>query len=107
MKNFVQEGDTLDLVLTAAVKSGGVTVQGNIVGIAVKDGEIGDTVAHRTTGVYDLPYGTATAIAAGDRLYWDGAKVAKTATDNKLLGHATEPRASGAATARVKLIPVP
>ncbi len=107
MKNFVQQGDTLDLILTANVASGGVTIQGSIVGVAVKAGVIGETVAHKTTGVYDLPYGVAATVAAGDKMYWDGSKVTKTASGNTLIGHATEARASSAATARVKLVPVP
>lgn len=104
MKNFVQEGDVLDLVLTADVASGGVTVQGAIVGVAQKAGKIGDTVPHKTSGVFDLPYGVATAVAAGDKLYWDGAKLTKTVSTNAYFGHATAARLSGAATARAKLI---
>ena len=107
MKNFVQEGDTLDLVLLADVLSGGVTVQGSIVGIAVKSGKIGDTVSHKTTGIFDLPYGVNAAITAGDKIYWDGAKVTKTVSTNTLMGHATEARLANAVTARVKLVPVP
>lgn len=105
MKNFVQDGDVLDLILTADVASGGVTVQGSIVGIAQKAGKIGEKVPHKTTGVFDLPYGVATAVAAGDKVYWDGSKVTKTVGSNTLIGHATEARASGAAFARVRLIP--
>ena len=107
MKNFVQEGDTLDLVLLADVLSGGVTVQGSIVGIAVKSGKTGDTVAHKTTGVFDLPYSVNAAVVAGDKIYWDGAKVTKTVSTNTLIGHATEARAANAVTARVRLVPAP
>ncbi|HEV7344157.1 MAG TPA: DUF2190 family protein [Devosia sp.] len=109
MKNFVQVGDVLDLILTADVASGGITIQGSIVGVAQKAGVTGDTVPHKTTGVYDLPYGVAATISAGDKIYWDttNSRVTKTATANTLIGHATEARASGAATARVRLVPVP
>lgn len=107
MKNFVQQGDTLDLTLAADVASGGVTVQGSIVGVAAKAGKAGETVAHKTTGVFDLPYGVNAAVAAGDKIYWDGAKVTKTVGTNTLIGHATEARLANAVTARVKLVPVP
>lgn len=104
MKNYVESGDTIELVLAADVLAGGVTVQGAIVAVATKSGKVGDTVAHKTTGVYDLPYGAAAVITAGDKLYWDGTKLTKTVGSNTYFGHATEARAANAGTARAKLI---
>lgn len=107
MKNYIQDGDVLDLTLLADVASGGLVIQGSIVAVAQIAGKTGDIVPCKTTGVYDLPYGVNAAIVVGDKIYWDGAKVTKTVGSNTLIGHATAVRAANAAFAAVKLVPVP
>lgn len=107
MKNFIQDGKILDLVLAAVVVSGAPVLQGSIFGIAQKSGGVGDTVACATEGVFELPYGVAAVVAAGDTIYWDNTAktVTKTASANTKVGHAVAPAASAAATLKVKLIP--
>ncbi len=104
MKNFIQEGDVLDITLSADVASGGVVVAGDLVGVAVTDGKNGETIAVSFDGVYELPKATG-AISVGAKLYWvvaDG-NISTTASGNKFLGYAAAAAVSGAATVRAKL----
>jgi len=104
MKNFVQDGDVLDLLLSADVAAGGVVIAGDIVGIAITDGKSGATISVKTSGVFDLPYGVNAAVTLGAKVYWDGSKTTGTATGNTLMGHAVKAAAANDATLRVKLI---
>lgn len=106
MKNFVQQGETLDLTLAADVVAGMPVIQGDIVAIAVVSGKSGDTIPCKTTGVYDLPYGVAAAVSVGAKVYWASAgNVTGTSSGNVLMGHAVKAAASGDATIRLKLVP--
>jgi predicted RecA/RadA family phage recombinase len=110
---FVQNGNTIDHVATAAISSGDVVVIGSLVGVAKTDAAIGDTVAVAIEGVWEIPAATA-AITLGAAVYWDvdgdpvggtagsGAATA-TATDNTQMGYAIEAKDAGVATVLVKL----
>lgn len=71
MKNFVQRGDTIDVVLAAILASGAPIVVGTRVGVAKVAGVIGDTVAVALEGVFTLAKATGTTPGQGDVLYWD------------------------------------
>lgn len=105
MRNYVQRGDTLDVVAPAAVISGGVVIVGSIVGVSNVDAEIGETFALDVVGVFDLPKVSALAIAVGDKVYWDSTNkvVTKTASGNTLLGVATTAAANPSASVNVRL----
>lgn len=107
MKNFIQEGRVIDVVLAANILSGAALLVGQMFGVAQKAGSTGDTVGLLTEGVFDLTYGVAATVAVGDLIYWDDAAktVTKTATGNKKIGYAVEAAASSAATLRVRLVP--
>lgn len=92
MRNYVQRGDTLDIVAPAAVLSGGVVIVGSIVGVSNVDAETGETFALDVVGVFTLPKVSALAINQGDAVYWDATNkvVTKTASGNTKLGVATE-----------------
>ena len=115
MKNYIQPGNTIDWVVTgAAVVSGQTIVIGtSIVGVAVTDGAVGDTIAVTVEGVFEVAKATA-AIGLGVAVYWDAdgdpvggtaGSGAATATDtaNTLMGKAIEAAAGGTATVKVKL----
>nr|WP_314470466.1 DUF2190 family protein [uncultured Sphingomonas sp.] len=92
MRNFVQNGRTLDITAPAAVLSGGVVIKGAIIGVSNVDAAEGDTIAVDVEGVFSLPKVAALAINQGDAVYWDSANgvVTKTAGGNTKLGVATE-----------------
>ncbi|MCC4600296.1 DUF2190 family protein [Xanthomonas melonis] len=71
MKNAHQDGRVLDITLTAAAKSGQVVVIGKLVGVAVTDGEIGDTIAVHVEGVFRLPKLGTAVFAVGTVVNWD------------------------------------
>lgn len=102
MKNFVQKGDFIHAVLADTVKGGDVVIIEDIVGVAVTDGDAENVKAVQTEGVFTLPKGSG-AIEQGAKVYWDGTKVTKTATNNTLLGFAWEAAATAETTIPVKL----
>lgn len=105
MRNYVQRGDTLDIIAAADVASGDVVIKGSIIGIANADAAIGDTFALDVVGVFNLPKVAALAIAQGDTVYWDSANglVTKTAGGNTKLGVATEAVPNPSASVSVRL----
>jgi predicted RecA/RadA family phage recombinase len=107
MKNFVQDGVTLPVTLAVAIASGAGLLVGQLFGVAVKDGAIGETINIQTEGVFDLKYTVAATAAVGDLIYWDDAakNVTKTASSNKKIGICVQAAASADATMRVKLVP--
>lgn len=102
--NKIQDGNVLYLTLASAVVSGGMVVQGKLVGIAETAGEAGDTIAVSVTGVYEVPKLVSSDFAVGDIAYAvaDGSEVNKTNT-NAMAGHVVEAAGNGAATVIVRL----
>lgn len=110
MKNFVQPGETLDLI----APSGGVTSGlGYLIGalfvVAAVTAAEGEDFAGARTGVFDLDattHASTQAFAAGDPVYWNDTtkKVTATATGNQMIGFAVEAKVSTAAVARVLLV---
>lgn len=110
MRNFVQPGDTLDMVApSGGVVSGAGVLIGAVFGVPVVSAAQGETFALQVTGVFDLTAatGAGTDFAAGVKLYWDNTAkvVTKVATDNTFIGHALAAKATGGAVARVRLVP--
>lgn len=106
MKNFVQDGKVIDVTLAAAILSGAAILIGNMVGVAVSSGAIGDTVAVDLFGVFTLSK-AAGAVSQGQILYWDDtAKVVTTSSNtgaNYKIGHAFAAALSGDASLPVML----
>lgn len=106
MKNFVQNGDIIHVVISgSAVVSGQVLKIGNVIGVATKDGAIGDTVAFSVSGVYSLVKVTTDVVTQGALMYWDDTakKVTITATSNTLVGPAWEAAGNGVTTVATHL----
>lgn len=106
MKNFVQKGDVIEHTLTEEVSAGDPVVIGDLVGVAVNDGESGDVISVNLTGVYELPKttGADTGFSQGATLYLTaGGNLTETSTDNTEAGKAFADAADGDATALVKL----
>lgn len=92
MRNFVQRGDTLDIIADAPVASGDVVIKGAIVGVSNVDAKAGETFALDVVGVFTLPKVAALAIDQGEPVYWDADDGVVTTDDDGTvkLGVATE-----------------
>lgn len=88
MKNYVSDGETLDITAADAVASGGGVLAGTIFGVATGDITAGAQGVIGLCGVYDLPKAASQAWTIGAKVYWDNAaKVCTTvATSNTLIG---------------------
>ncbi|MFN8828870.1 MAG: DUF2190 family protein [Labrys sp. (in: a-proteobacteria)] len=97
MKNYVQPGNTITLTAPYAVTSGDGLLVGSIFGVATRTAALGETVETTLVGVFDLTKVGSQAWAAGAKVYWDNTnkRCTTVATDNTLIGVATETVASG------------
>lgn len=105
MKNYVQPGKVLDLVLAANVASGNFVVSGELAGIAQTDGLSGATIAVLMEGV--VTYAKATgAVTQGQKLYYVAANnnLSTTASGNTFVGYAVAAALSGDAEVTVVLV---
>lgn len=107
MKNYIQGGDTKTFVLVVACSAGDlVNIGPALSGVAMNDGEIGDEIAIKVGGVYEVEKTTSLAIAIGEEVYFNTTtkKVTKTKTD-VCLGVAWKAAASNDTTIEVLLAP--
>ena len=107
MKNFIQDGDVLDLTAPYDVLSGAGFLIGALFAVAMAAALSGKDVRGRTRGVYDLKYGVAATASVGDVIYWDNTNknVTKTSGGNTKIGLCVMAAGSGDATMRVRLVP--
>ncbi len=70
-KNYIQPGEVLDHVALAARTSGVPFLLGTRLAVPLTNGAIGETIAVKVKGVFNLPKVKANACAQGDLLYWD------------------------------------
>ena len=98
MKNYVQPGNTITLAAPYAVASGDGLIVGAIFGVASGAAALGEPVEAALVGVFDLTKVGSQAWTAGAKIYWDNTnkRCTTVATDNTLIGVATEAVASGA-----------
>jgi predicted RecA/RadA family phage recombinase len=81
MKNFVSNGESLQIVATADVVGGQLYAQGDIVGVVVADAAIGEQFTLKIEGAYTgVPKTAAEAWTAGESLYYVTATGALTTT---------------------------
>ena len=113
MKNFIAQGETLEITTTAAHDSGDVVIVEDVAGIAAGDAESGETAVLAMQGVYEVPKASG-AVAQGELVYWDpdgtpyggasGVGAATTTADTNIkMGFAYAAAGSTAATVQVKL----
>ena len=103
-KNFVQNGDIVDIVAPAGGTTSGVGVLvGQLFGVALSTVAAGSTVAVGVSGVWEVAKTSALAISVGDPLYWDDTNkvVNKTATAQQKVGIAVSAAANPSATVRM------
>lgn len=105
MKNNVQTGKVVTLTAPYDVASGAGALVGSLFGVAqtaVASAADGEFVLE---GVFDLACLSTDVVTQGLKIYWDNTnkRCTITATSNSLIGAATEAKASGVATVRVRL----
>lgn len=108
MKNFVQEGEQLDLDPGATVASGtGRLFGAALFGVAAVNAVSGTPSAFRIRGVVTIAKTSALAISIGDRLFWDAANavVNKTTTAQQQVGIAVSAASNPSATVDMLLMP--
>lgn len=112
MKNYVQDGKTIDYTPAGAVTSGQAIRIGHMIGVAVTDVAAGEAGAFAVTGVYELPKVSAAEFPQGSKLLWDesaGAFDAPEATpaSGDLLGAAVaiEAGTNGQTTIKARIRP--
>lgn len=112
MKNFLACGDVLDYTVAgAAVVSGQPILLGDLLGIAVTSGAIGDVIAVQVEGVYSIAkrtHATTAAMIQGSAVYWDATNSVIDNTSNtganKMIGWAYVAALSTDATVQVRLL---
>lgn len=104
-KNLKALGEVYDYTATAAISSGDLVAMSDTVGVALADGAIGDTIAVRVEGVFELPKATGTALAQGKKLYLDATagNIVGLATGNTYAGKAYVAADSAATTVQVAI----
>lgn len=111
MKNFVMNGDDLDLSTpSGGMTSGAAYLIGSCFGVAKLTTVQGDLNVLKTAGVFDLPKegaGSGQAWAFGDLVYWDNTnkRLTKTASGNTKVGYATAAALTTDTTGRARLVP--
>ena len=103
MAVFVQRGESVDFTPSRDVEAGEVLVFGGLPGVVKTSVKAGALGALALTGVYDVEK-DAVAVAAGDRLFWDGTRrLATTAPNGAFLGLAAANSPASSPRARVIL----
>lgn len=98
MKNFIQDGDVLELAAPYAVNSGAGALIGSCFGVATKtlaNAEVGNFAIK---GVFELAKVGSQAWTVGAKIYWDNTNkyCTTTSSGNTLIGVAVEAVGSGA-----------
>lgn len=107
MKNYVQEGDYIEVVLPYARLSGEGVLVGALFGVCVVDGASGASINIHTEGVYDLTAatGASTDAVVGAKAYWDNTnkRITPVSTSNSYVGVFMAAKATADAVARIRL----
>ncbi len=105
MKNYVQDGHTIDLTNSgsAVIASGAPVVVGDVLAIAIADIPVGETGTGITSGVVQLPKLAADDIAQGKTVYFKSGKVQLEATGATPAGKAWQAAGASVAAVLVKL----
>lgn len=105
MKNYIQPGNTLGFIATAALSSGQPTVIGSHFGVVCNDVANGEEGQLALTGVFELPKVAADNATQFEKAYWDESesKVTTTETDNVLIGTFATPAAADSTFAGIRL----
>lgn len=114
MRNRIQNGKSLNVLLAADISSGDALQIGDLLGVASVDGLSGETIAFRVMEVFNLPKTTAQVIAQGDSVNWDASAGAAgevtgaaTAAAGDVTGFGTAHEAADGTTSDVDVLLAP
>ena len=99
---YVQKGDAVDFVPTAAVAAGEIVHLGNLIGVTKLDTEENTLGTISLNGVYDVIKSQGIAFNAGSNVYWDSQGKTAAAT-GIFIGLAVESAPASADHVRVLL----
>ena len=102
---FIQEGKYIDHTPVAALASGDVVVQGDLVGVTLRPIAAGELGSLAVDGVFDFTKNTGVAYTVGTILYWDDTNnvVTTTSAGNKQIGKVVRAAGTTDTLARVRL----
>lgn len=106
MKNYIQEGNVIQLTAPAGGVVSGVAYQiGQLLVVATASAPAGQKFSGETVGVFSLPKAAGSAWAEGDLLYWHSASsdLSTVATGGLLAGCAIEAVGAAAVTGLCRL----
>lgn len=106
-QNYIQQGETIEFPILAAVTSGTPVLYGTKLLVPlVSSSTVGDVIAHKTNGIFEFSKTTGEAWAVGAALYWNDTtkKLTTTASGNTLVAWAVLPYAAGATVGNARLI---
>lgn len=108
MKNYIQEGDYLEITAGATIAAGDLVQFGSLHGVAVTDIANGANGIIHTKGVYTLPKLTgasADACTAGGPVYFSSGSVSgsDSSGSRKLVGYSLAAANQAATTVAVRL----
>lgn len=103
--NFIQEGDVVEVTLSANVTKGNLVREGSLIGVALDTATSGNACRIKTKGVFDLAKTSALAISVGDPIYMGAtdAVTNKTSASRYYIGVAVADAANPSSTVRVRL----
>lgn len=102
MKNFVQEGDVIEVVASGDIASGAIVTVGALAGVSAGKYTTGQIAIVNLEGVYTLPK-DASAPAQGAKLYVAAGVATTTVGSNVFLGYAHSAALTGDTTVNVLL----
>ncbi|HAF8818514.1 TPA: DUF2190 family protein [Salmonella enterica] len=102
-KNYVEDGKTIEIVATAAVKSGDLVQVGDTFVVAVTDIAAGSAGTGIAEGVFSVPKTETDIIEAGKKVYLKDGKVQVSETTDPYVGVAWAHAGNGDTAVPVKL----
>ena len=108
MKNFIQPGNSIDVVLPANKVGGDGIMILALFGVLVASGASGETRAIQTEGVFELPKLTANVMVVGAKVNWNNTNFEFQLATSTLDNAATvvEDANGSKSVVKVKLTPV-
>jgi predicted RecA/RadA family phage recombinase len=106
VKNFIQDGNVIEVTAPRALSSGDGVLVGGLFGIATGNANPGDRVNIKMRGLFNVKKNNAEAWATvGLPIYWDDTNHVFTiaSTGNTLVAHNTDTAANPSATGNVLL----
>jgi len=105
MKNYIQPGESIEIVASEAFSSGEGVLMGKLFGVASKSVESGEKLNIGCTGVYALAKktGSGKEFAVGDHVHFDSSEKKCDTSGGEVIGICVEDAGTSATEVKVKL----